>query len=229
MRRDISDHRTSARQSSRPRRRRRMHESPRPPRGRRASAASDDVRPRRGPCGCGRVCRRRRGDRLAGAAPRALNTMRRSPPGRARCPTSVSSSSGSGSGAGSSAAGRTAVVLRRGAPSSAISKQHDGDVVLAAAVVRARDQLPRGARRGRGGAPRAPRGSRRRRPSLVSPSEQSRNTSPGCDLDRERVDVDVRVGAERARDHRALRMRLGLLRARACRCGPARRRASGRP
>jgi hypothetical protein len=33
----------------------------------------------------------------------------------------------------------------------------------------------------------------------------------GVGLDRERVDVDVRVGSERARDHRALRVRLRLL------------------
>ena len=36
------------------------------------------------------------------------------------------------------------------------------------------------------------------------------------------VDVDVRVGPERARDHGALRMRLGLLAARACRSSRAR-------
>ena len=47
---------------------------------------------------------------------------------------------------------------------------------------------------------------------VVSPSEQSRKTSPGSRLDRERVDVDVGLGAERARDHRALRVGLGLLR-----------------
>ena len=63
---------------------------------------------------------------------------------------------------------------------------------------------------------------------VVSPSEQSRKTSPGSRLDRERVDVDVGVGAERARDHRALRVRLGLLGRELARCGPARRRASGR-
>ena len=45
----------------------------------------------------------------------------------------------------------------------------------------------------------------------VRPSEQRRKTSPSPRLDRERVDVDVGVGADRARDHRALRMRLGLL------------------
>ena len=46
---------------------------------------------------------------------------------------------------------------------------------------------------------------------LVSPSEQSRKTSPGCASIGVGVDVDVRVGAERARDHRALRVVLGLL------------------
>ena len=38
----------------------------------------------------------------------------------------------------------------------------------------------------------------------------------GLGGDGERVDVDVRIGAERARDHRALRVVLGLLAARAC-------------
>ena len=54
---------------------------------------------------------------------------------------------------------------------------------------------------------------RRRASTIVErPSEQSRKTSPGCGVDGERVDVDVGVGAERARDHRALRVHLRLLR-----------------
>ena len=46
---------------------------------------------------------------------------------------------------------------------------------------------------------------------VVRPSEQSRKTSPARASTREGVDVDVGIGAERARDHRALRVRLGLL------------------
>ena len=46
---------------------------------------------------------------------------------------------------------------------------------------------------------------------VVSPSEQSRKTSPGRASTVKRVDVDLGVGAERARDHRALRVGLRLL------------------
>ena len=49
----------------------------------------------------------------------------------------------------------------------------------------------------------------------MSPSEQSRTRSPAVDLERVEVDVDVGVDAERARDDRALRVRLGLLRSEA--------------
>ena len=58
------------------------------------------------------------------------------------------------------------------------------------------------------------RGSRRSSPAstiVVSPSEQSRKTSPSARLDGEGVDVDLGLGAERAGDHRALRVHLGLL------------------
>ncbi len=67
---------------------------------------------------------------------------------------------------------------------------------------------PRRGRRGaRAGSPRSSS------PSTMSdsPSEQIRKTSPDSRDDRERVDVDVRVGAERAGDHRALRVHLGRL------------------
>ncbi len=46
---------------------------------------------------------------------------------------------------------------------------------------------------------------------VVSPSEQSRKRSPGSASTVDGVDVDVGVGAERAGDHRALRVLLGLL------------------
>ena len=45
---------------------------------------------------------------------------------------------------------------------------------------------------------------------VVRPSEQIEHVAV-LRAHRERVDVDVRIGAERARDHSALRMRLGLL------------------
>ena len=45
----------------------------------------------------------------------------------------------------------------------------------------------------------------------VSPSVQSRITSPGARGRRPGVDVDLPVGAQRARDHGALRMQGGLL------------------
>ncbi len=71
------------------------------------------------------------------------------------------------------------------------------------------------------------RGSWRRRPSSVSPSEQSTKTSSGCGRHRDRVDLDVRLRPEGARDHRSVRMGAGLLRRSAGRSGRARRRASG--
>ena len=46
---------------------------------------------------------------------------------------------------------------------------------------------------------------------VVRPSEQSRKTSPSRGLDGEDVDVDVGLGPERARDHRALRVDRRLL------------------
>ena len=47
---------------------------------------------------------------------------------------------------------------------------------------------------------------------VVSPSEQREEDVALLRRHGERVDIDVGVGAERARDHRALRVRLGLLR-----------------
>ena len=86
----------------------------------------------------------------------------------------------------------------------------DGDVVLAAGLVRAADELVRGVVEAF--APLASTSPISSSPTMsVSPSEQSTKTSPSCRLDGERVDVDVGIGAERARDHRALRVVLGLL------------------
>ena len=45
---------------------------------------------------------------------------------------------------------------------------------------------------------------------VVSPSEQIRKTSPACGGDGLQVDLDLRLGAERAGDDRALRVVLGL-------------------
>ena len=45
----------------------------------------------------------------------------------------------------------------------------------------------------------------------VRPSELSMKTSPALGLVDVDVDLDVGLGAERAGDHRALRMHLGLL------------------
>ena len=91
-------------------------------------------------------------------------------------------------------------------------EQDRGDVVVAAAVVRRLDQRV-------GGRVEVGRGSRTRIRAIVPastivvrPSEQSRKTSPSRRLDGERVDVDVGLGPERARDHRALRVDRRLLR-----------------
>ncbi len=96
-------------------------------------------------------------------------------------------------------------------PASPISNSDDGDVVLAAAA-----GSPR--RRGPG---RSARGSSRFRSTMLEdrPVVDHRGEAVGAEhedvagagLDRERVHVDLGVGAEHARDHRALGVDLGLL------------------
>ena len=90
-------------------------------------------------------------------------------------------------------------------------EEDDRDVVLAAAAVRRADErLRRGFRSSRLRSTSARIVvvvDHRREPVGAEHEEVARAT-----LDLEGVDVDVGVGAERARDHRALRVRLGLLR-----------------
>ena len=147
------------------------------------------------------------GRRGLGDAPIVAPPDSASTAGTGSRPESVSSSAGVGSPSVSS-------VDRRHRPGlvdpPAISKQDDGDVVLAAALVRRRDERLR--RAAQVAAMLLDRLEDRlvvdhRRQAVGA--EQEHVAVPR--LDRERVDVDVRVGAERPRDHRALRVRLGLL------------------
>ncbi len=94
---------------------------------------------------------------------------------------------------------------------AADGEEDGGDVVLAAAIVRRLDQGPRG---GRQIVPVAVEDPRDRidvdhRGEAVGAEEED-VARPG--LEGERVDVDARVGAERAGDHGPLGMHLGLLR-----------------
>ena len=90
-------------------------------------------------------------------------------------------------------------------------EEHGGDVVLAALVVRRADQRARGRLEVAAVAHDDLRdrvaGDHRREPVRAEQEDVA-----GLSRDREDVHVDVRVGAERARDHRALRVHLGLLR-----------------
>ena len=111
---------------------------------------------------------------------------------------------------------------RRGRLSLDDLEEHDRDVV---------DPARHGSRRRR--APRPPRRDRCRRRAIssaicssrtmsVSPSEQIRYRSPGCGADGQRLDLDARLGADRARDHRPVRVLLGLLGRQPSRPGRAR-------
>ena len=90
-------------------------------------------------------------------------------------------------------------------------EEDDGDVVLAAAAVRRARRAPSPRPRGRRGCSSTTLEDRvvvdHRRQAVRAEQEEVARLGRR----RERVDVDVRVGAEGARDHGALRVRLGLL------------------
>ena len=89
------------------------------------------------------------------------------------------------------------------------AEEDDGDVVLAAAGVGRAHELSGGVVEGRRGGEDAEDvvvRHHRREPVGAEEEEVAR-----LGLDRGRVDVDLGIGAERARDHRALRVGVGLL------------------
>ena len=165
------------------------------------------------------------------ARPAASGLRRRRPGRRPRAAsstaTAVSAAAGTPSAPSSvSSSSRPArrrqsrVLVRRSSAraSSRDLERDDGDVVLAAGAVRRLHERAARPRRGR-------RGSARRRSTIAVVAdhvgepvraEQEDVARPRAST-RERVDVDVGIGAERARDHRPLRVRLGLLAATACR------------
>ena len=162
----------------------------------------------------GAWCARLRGGRGAGTACARRRAARRARGGAGSAGGAATAARGGGREVLGRRVADGAQLLRRAASAAARAdlldaEQDDRDVVAAARGERMRDELVGGAWRGRGRREDlGDRGLADHRGEAVAAQQED---VAGGGVDRERVDLDIGLGAERARDDRALRVLLGLL------------------